>query len=182
MSTFDWGFGVQQESLGESIPQDIGTALQQELRKSQTTAFLIPQSASPTAQNDTGLGIQNVRRGFLDLRIPYNSSVVGIDFQTSSSTFVDVSSELAGRMASSGRPVMIILRANADSAARVTVRIDGDEVTGVTGGVMPGAQGLGIWVAQPSAGTHTYAMQWKSTSGTVLMTRESRPALTVVEI
>lgn len=182
MSTFDWGFGVQQESLGESIPQDIGTTLQQELRKSQTTAFLIPQSASPTAQNDTGLGIQNVRRGFLDLKIPYNSSVVGIDFQTSSSTFVDVSSELAGRMASSGRPVMIFIRANTDAVARITARIDGEEVTGVTGGVMTGTQAHGFWVATPSAGTHTYAMQWKVTSGTAILTRASRPALTVVEI
>jgi hypothetical protein len=179
MSTFDWGFDASQAG-GQMIPQDVGFVLQEELRKSQTTAFLTPQNASATAQNATGLGIQNIKRGYLNLVIPYDSSVVGIDFQTSSTSFVDVSTELRGSVATSGRPVAIFLRAFAGSAL-VTVAIDGREVTGVQG-VMTGAMGQGHWFAQPSAGSHTYAMQWKVNSGTQLMTRESRPSLTVVEL
>lgn len=182
MSTFDWGFGGTQ-SVGEVIPQDISYTLQDELRKSQTTSFLTPQSASPNAQTATGLGIQNVKRGYLNLVIQYDSSVVGVDFQTSSTSFEDVNARLRGEMASSGRPVAIFVRGTSTGdAATFTVAIDNREVTGVSAGITTSGKGDGIWFAQPAPGTHTYSLQWKVASGTAIMPRSYRPYLTVVEL
>lgn len=184
-TNFSWGFPEEQQlvqSAGTFTP-DVSTQIQESLRLTQNASTFPPQNASPTAQNATGLGIQNVRRGFLDIRIPYDSTVVGIDFQTSSTTFTDVSSELMGTMVSSGRPVMIVVRGTSTSAAcTFTVRIDGDEVTGVSAGITTSAKGDGIWFATPSSGGHLYALQWKVASGTAIMPRSYRPALTVVEI
>lgn len=180
-TAFSWGFPDEQTLQQNAGQMDPDVVVRDALRTSATTAFLTPQSASPTAQNAAGLGVQNVKRGFLDLRVAYNSSVVGVDFQTTSTSFVDVSSELTGQMVSSGRPVLIIVRAFA-SDSRISARVDSLEVTGGTYGIAPGSVGGGIWVVTPSAGNHTYALQWRLTSGTALMTRESRPSLTVVEI
>lgn len=182
MSTaFTWGFPEQ--GMGDVVPQDVTVVLQDELRKAQTTSFLTPQSASPTAQNATGLGIQNVKRGFLSLVIPFDGSIMGIDFQTSSTSFVDVSSELTGSLTTAGRPVMIIVRGTSTGdPCTFSVSIDKKEVTKVSAGITTSAKGDGIWFAQPAAGDHTYAMQWKVASGTAIMPRSYRPALTVVEI
>ena len=180
-TAFSWGFPEEQALQQNAGSVDPDVIVRDALRSSATTAFLTPQSASPTAQNSAGLGVQNIKRGFLDLRVPYDSTVVGVDFQTTSTSFVDVGDELTGQMVSSGRPVLVIIRAFA-SDSRITARIDSLEVTGGTYGITPGSVGYGIWVANPTAGSHTYAMQWRLTSGTALMTRESRPALTVVEL
>ena len=175
MSTFDWGFDASQAG-GQMIPQDVSFVLQEELRKSQTTAFLTPQNA-------TGLGIQNIKRGYLNLVVPYDSSVVGVDFQTSSTSFVDVSTELRGAVATSGRPVAIFLRGSSTGdPATFTVSIDNRESTGSPSGVMTSAALNGVWFTQPTAGSHTYSVQWKVASGTAVMPRSFRPFLTVVEL
>lgn len=183
-NSFSWGFPEEQQYQGAgTIAPDISTQIQESLRLTQNASTFPPQNASPTAQNATGLGIQNVRRGFLDLRIQYDSSVVGVDFQTSSTTFTDVSSELMGTMVSAGRPVMLVVRGTSTGdPCTFTVRIDGDEVTGVSAGITTSAKGDGVWFATPSAGGHLYALQWKVASGTAIMPRSYRPALTVVEI
>jgi hypothetical protein len=184
-TSFAWGFpedgGIQQNTA--PTPGDFEYQVRDALRASQNASTFPPQNASPTAQSDGGLGIQNVRRGFLDLRVAYDSTVVGIDFQTTSTSFTDVSTELTGTMISSGRPVMVVVRgASTGDPCTFTVRVDNREVTGISSGITASAKGDGIWFAQPSAGAHTYAMQWKVASGTALMPRSYRPALTVVEI
>lgn len=177
--SFDWGL----PDVGEVAPSDIGAAIQSELRNSQVTAFVTPQSADKDAQTSTGLGIQNIKRAFLNLVIPYDPSVAGIDFQTSATSFEDVSQELSGSVVTSGRPVAIYLRGSSTGdAATFTVRIDKEEATGISYGVMTSAMGTGVWFAQPDAGRHTFAMQWKVASGTAVMPRSHRPYITVVEI
>jgi len=184
MSTsFSWGFPEHQGLQQGGVGVDPDVVVREALRANSTTTSLPPQSASPTAQNAAGLGIQNVRRGFLDLRVRYDSTVVGIDFQTSSTSFSDVSTELTGQMVSSGRPVLVFLRGTSTGdPCTFTLRIDSREVTGIASGVGSSATGGGIWIATPTAGNHTYAMQWKVASGTAILPRSYRPALTVVEL
>ena len=186
-TSFSWGFpdeAALQQNAG-AMAADSEAQIREALRITPNASTFPPHNASATAQGGGGLGIQNVKRGFLDLRIAFDSTVMGIDFQTSSATFTDVSSELTGTMISAGRPVMIIIRGTSTAdVCNFTARIDNREVTGVTEGITTSAKGDGIWFATPAAGTHTYAMQWKvkNSSFTALMPREYRPALTVVEI
>lgn len=184
-TSFAWGFpedvGIQQNAAPN--PQDFEQQIREALRVTQNASTFPPQNASPTAQGGGGLGIQSVKRGFLDLRVAYDSTVMGIDYQTTSASFVDVGSELTGTMISSGRPVMIVVRGTStDAVCTFTARVDNREVTQIASGITTSAKGDGIWFTQPAAGTHTYAMQWKVASGNALMPRSYRPALTVVEI
>ena len=184
-NSFSWGFPEEQQLVQNSgsFTPDVSTQIRESLRLTQNASTFPPQNASPTAQNATGLGIQNVRRGFLDLRIQYDSTVMGTDFQTSSTSFTDVSAELMGNMVSSGRPVMIVVRGTSTGdPCTFTVRIDNEEATGISSGITTSAKGDGVWIATPSAGGHVYALQWKVASGTAIMPRSYRPALTVVEI
>lgn len=187
-TSFTWGFPdetmpASPEEVRADQQAGFESLIRESLRSSAASSYFPPQNADATAQNSGGLGIQNVKRGLLNLCIQYDSSVVGVDFQTSSTSFVDVSTQLTGQMASSGRPVMIIIRGTSTGdACTFTARVDTAEVTGVSAGIVTSARGNGIWVTTPEAGTHTYAMQWKVASGTAVMPRSFRPALTVVEL
>lgn len=110
MSTFDWGFQSDSAPLGESVPPDIGFALQDELRKSQTAAFLTPQSASPDAQTSAGLGIQNVKRAFSAKSTTDGTTVYAPTTLTDTWTEI-YPSALTTSVFCSGRPVMVFLRA-----------------------------------------------------------------------
>lgn len=107
MSIFNWGFPEQ--GAGEVMPEDIGTVIQDELRKSQTSAFFSPQSASPTAQTATGLGIQNVKRGFSAATtiIPGKTYSPVVLTNTWTEVYPDV---MTKTVACSGRPVMFLFR------------------------------------------------------------------------
>lgn len=195
MSTqFSWGFPSDATAVDVTAPLP-DSVIRDALRVGANASSFPPMEASPNAQGASGLGIQNVKRGYLNLVTAWDPSAVGVDFQTSSKSFVDVSTELTGSLLTSGRPVMIMIRCgeNGSLGASDTVyfsaRIDGVEVTRSLGLVYKKAGPLpmttGVWFAQPSAGTHTYAMVWKVdplATTTALMTRSSRPFLTVVEL
>jgi hypothetical protein len=110
MSTFDWGFQPGSASFGESIPQDIGVAIQDELRKSQTVAFLTPQSASPDAQTSTGLGIQNVKRAFAS-KSTTDGTTVYVPTTLDATPIEVYPSAITTSVFCSGRPVMVFFRA-----------------------------------------------------------------------
>ena len=195
MSTqFSWGFPEDGAGVDVMAPQP-EAMIREALRVGVNASTFPPMEASPTGQGSSGLGIQNVKRGYLNLVVPFDSSVVGVDFQTSSKSFVDVSAELTGSLLTSGRPVMIMIRCGengslgASDTVYFSVRIDGAEITGSLGLVYkkagPVPMTTGVWFAQPSAGTHTYSMVWKVdalATTTPLMSRSSRPFLTVVEL
>jgi hypothetical protein len=189
-TSFSWGFpedAVMQQNAG-SIDSDV--VVREALRQSSSASSFPLLVASPTAQNATGLGIQNVKRGFLNLQVPFDSTVVGVDFQTNSTSFTDVNEELVGTMQTSGRPVALIVRCRESGSltgsqtVSFSVRIGRNEVTGSEGilRLTPATSGTGMWFATPSAGTTTFAMVWKVSAGTAIMPRSWRPSLTVVEI
>ncbi len=195
MSTqFSWGFGDQPVSAqpvpGVMQPVD-EAAIRESLRQGTSGSFFPPLPATATAQRATGLGIQNVKRGFLNLQVPYDSTVVGVDFQTSSTSFADVNQELTGTLLTSGRPVSLTLRCRESGSltgsqtVSFSVRIGNVEVTGSEGILRLGAgqSGTGTWfVSEPPSGTTPFAMVWKVSAGTAIMPRSWRPSLTVVEI
>ena len=189
-TNFSWGFPQQDGTTLSPTSPETEFVVREALRQGSTASSFPPQNASPDAQGSTGLGIQNVKRGFLNLQVPYDSSVVGVDFQTSSTSFADVNAELTGRMQNSGRPVALVLRCRESGSltgsqvASFSVRIGSDEVTGSEGilRLTPSSSGTALWFAVPSAGTNSFAMVWKVSGGTAIMPRSWRPSLTVVEI
>ena len=189
-TNFSWGLPQQDGTTLSPTSPETEFVVREALRQGSTASSFPPQNASPDAQGSTGLGIQNVKRGFLNLQVPYDSSVVGVDFQTSSTSFADVNAELTGRMQNSGRPVALVLRCRESGSltgsqvASFSVRIGSDEVTGSEGilRLTPSSSGTGLWFAVPSAGTNSFAMVWKVSGGTAIMPRSWRPSLTVVEI
>ncbi len=191
-TSFSWGFPDEQAlQQNTGTPAADGTLMVREsLRENATGSFFPPQNASPTAQNAGGLGIQGVKRGFLDLTVPYDPTVVGTDYQTSSTSYARIGVELAGSIACSGRPLMLMVRGNAGidtGYGTVSVLLNGTEVTGANGmaRVFPSNQDtfFGMFVVTPDAGTNNVAAVWKtSTGGNLLMPRSSRPSLIAVEI
>ncbi|MGA0133183.1 MAG: hypothetical protein ACO3ND_02375 [Opitutales bacterium] len=193
-TSFTWGFpddgGVSIQPAPVSQPQSADTIIRESLRQSVTGSFFPPLPAGAQAQRATGIGIQNIKRGFLNLQVPFDSSVVGIDFQTNSTSFVDVNQELGGTMETSGRPVALILRCRESGSltgsqfVSFSVRIGNQEVTGSEGilRLAPATAGTGMWFTIPPAGSTPFAMVWKVSAGTALMPRSWRPSLTVVEI
>lgn len=186
---FSWGTAPPQDS-DYSAPYDAKSAIRDSLRDGASTSNFPPQSASGTAQSASGIGIQNIKRGFLNITTAFDPSVVGVDFQTTSTAYGRVSPELAGSLETSGRPLMVIVRGNAGiptGYATISATINGDEVTGGDGltRVYPSNQEtfFGMFVVTPRAGKQNLAMVWKtSTGGNVLMPRSCRPSLIAVEI
>ena len=190
-TSFSWGFPDEQTlQQNAGAPADASLVIREALRENATSSYFPPQNASPTAQNSGGLGIQNVKRGFLDLTIAYDPSVVGTDFQTTSTAYERVGTELAGSVVTSGRPLLLLVRGNAGISAgyaTFSVLLNGTEVTGANGmaRVFPSNQETfsGLFIVAPPAGTQNLAMVWKTSTGsTVLMPRSSRPSLIAVEI
>lgn len=193
MGTDFWGLGGIAQSpaeTGQTQQVDPSYVIRETLRDPASGAYFPPQNASPTAQTAGGIGIQNVKRGFLNITTAYDPSVVGTDFQTTSTAYGVVSSELIGSLETSGRPLMVIVRGNAGiptGYATISATINGDEITGGDGmtRVYPSNQAtfFGMFVVTPSSGTQNLAMVWKtSTGGNVLMPRSCRPSLIAVEI
>lgn len=189
-TSFSWGFPEEQAAQQNALPADSALLVREALRDNATSSYFPPQNASPTAQNSGGLGIQSVKRGFLDLTVPYDSTVVGTDFQTTSTSYVRIGAELSGAIVTSGRPLMLMVRGNAGISsgyATVSVLLNGTEVTGANGmtRIYPSNQDtfFGLFVVTPNAGTNNLAAVWKTSTGsTVLMPRSSRPSLIAVEI
>jgi hypothetical protein len=189
-TNFSWGFSEPSTTTQVQTSTETEFVVREALRQSSTASSFPPLTASASAQGSTGLGIQNIKRGFLNLQVPYDSSVVGVDFQTSSTSFADVSAELTGSMQLSGRPVAITVRCRESGSltgsqvASFSVRIGNAEVTGSEGilRLAPSSSGTATWFATPDAGTSTFAMVWKVSGGTAIMPRSWRPSLTVVEI
>ena len=192
-TAFSWGFPDEQV---DALAQNAGsimadTMIRESLRQSATASSFPPLPASSRAQNATGIGIQNIKRGLLNLQVPFDSSVVGVDFQTSSTSFTDVNQELGGILQTSGRPVALILRCRESGSltgsqtVSFSVRMGGDEVTGSEGilRLTPATSGTGMWVVpDPPVGSTPFAMVWRVSAGTAIMPRSWRPSLTVVEI
>lgn len=186
MSTFDWGLADPQQvnlPAGDVIPQTAqSAALADAFRQSSLTSFFPPQTASSDAQNSSGLGIQNVKRGFGLFRAKYGGTYVGLDFQVNSATWKDVGPDVAGVVATSGRPVIIFIEGNfyvSSGATRdVSISIDGDPVAD-TALISSAGQFFRSWSVTPSSGNHKYTMIWR---GDLVMPRSSYPTLTVVEL
>lgn len=181
-----WGFQEKTPDKAFSAPYDTSTVIRESLRDESTTSNLPRQNASPIAQTSGGIGIQNIKRAFLNA-VP---SPLGVDFQTTSTSYVRAGSELSGSVETSGRPLMLLVRGNAGISsgyATISVLLNGEEVTGGDGmsRVYPSNQEtfFGMFVATPPVGTQSIAMIWKTSTGSnVLMPRSCRPSVTAVEI
>lgn len=187
MSAFDWGLGSggQQTVLpaGDIIPQSAqAAALADSFRQSSLTSFFPPQTASTDSQNNSGLGIQNVKRGFGSFRARYGGTFIGLDFQVNSATWKDVGADLSGSVATSGRPVIIFIEGNfylnSGTTKDISISIDGNPVAD-TALITNTGQFFRSWSTTPSSGSHKYSMIWR---GNLIMPRSAYPALTVVEL
>lgn len=197
---FDWGYegtGSPQVGLGGDRPQMAPDALLYDaLRQSQTTSFLSPQKASDVAQNDSGLGIQNVKRGFAYAYAPmpgYAYVAAGLNgYKQFAGTNVQVQL--------SGRPVLVIIKGTLQLMtstayeATVEARIDGN----ASGFLIPCSTVVyssadsasrshipfcTYGIAIPSAGSHTFTMWASSTSNNVQINPTSYGySIAVVEI
>lgn len=202
MGFFDWGYGGDQ---AQGQPQSGGTQPQMSpdamlydaLRQSQTTSFLSPQKASDIAQNDSGLGIQNVKRGFGYAYAPMPSTVyagVGLNGWKQFPT-ATVSVQL------SGRPVMVFIKGvlhlltSTAYEAQVEARVDGS----ASGFIVPcwtqifssadassrPCMPFSAWgVCVPTAGSHTFTMWADAGTNNVEITSSSSypHSIAVVEI
>jgi hypothetical protein len=185
-----WGFQQQTPNEEFSAPYDVSTVIRESLREGSTAANFPPQSASADAQSSAGLGIQNVKRAFVNLAVPYDPAVGGL-LTTTSTVYELIDDSLGGSITTSGRPLMVFLRGTAQvpSSGYVTlsVTIDGDEVTGGDGMsfVSPAFPKpfLGMFTLTPDPGTHIIRAVWKSATGSLVqMAKSSRPSLIAVEI
>lgn len=203
MMAFDWGYGdggAMQTGGAPSASQpqmSPDAFLYDALRQSQTTSFLTPQAASDVAQNDAGLGIQNVKRGFAYAKAPMPSTVY-------TSTGLLTWKQLAGttlQVQFSGRPVMVFIKGSlqrltlgaAANECQIEARIDG----AASGFIVPcwtsalpssSAGVLSIpfsaWgIAVPSAGSHTFTMWAYAGTNNIVANATSYPySIAVVEI
>lgn len=198
---FDWGYegsGAPQVGIANQQPQMAPDALLYDaLRQSQTTSFLSPQKASENAQNDSGLGIQNVKRGFAYAKAPMPSTVYV-------PTYLLTWKQLAGttlQVQLSGRPVMVFIKGSLQRLttgasayeAQIEARIDGSSA----GFIVPcwtkatpstDASVLSIpfcaWgITVPSAGSHTFTMWAFAGTNNIAADATSYPySIAVVEI
>lgn len=170
------------------------------LRQSQTTSFLSPQAASDIAQNDSGLGIQNVKRGFAYAKAPMPSVVYTALGLNGWKAFPGMTLKLQ----LSGRPVMVFIKgvlqlmtsppSLAAFEAQVEARID-DNASGFIvpcwtqvpssgdASTRPHMPFSAFGIAVPTAGTHTFTMWASSTTNNVQINPTSYPySMAVVEI
>ncbi len=185
---FSWGIAPPQDS-DYSAPYDAESAIRDSFRDGASTSNFPPQSASGTAQSAAGIGIQNIKRGFLNLVAAYDPSAP-TSFTTSSTSYVLIDDDLAGEVQTSGRPLMCFIRGIASiptGHAQFSVMVDGREITDGDGlaFVVPSAPKafLGMFTVDVPAGKHVVRGVYKSaTGGLVTLPRSSRPAVIAVEI
>lgn len=106
---------------------------------------------------------------------PTNSYAPGLadaNITTSSATFVDLTGYSIS-VVSQGNPMMIFFMARTAGNTRFDFLVDGVSITGDNDGVGgAGATASSTTIArrvQPAAGTRTFKVQWRSTSGTVTL-------------
>jgi hypothetical protein len=197
---FDWGYGGATASQVDAAqqPQMAPDALLYDaLRQSQTTSFLTPQAASDVAQNDAGLGIQNVKRGFAYAKAPMPSTVY-------TSTGLLTWKQLAGttlQVQLSGRPIMVFIKGSlqrltigaAVNECQIEARIDnsasGFIVPCWTSALPSSSTGVlsipfSAWgIAVPSAGSHTFTLWAYAGTNNIAADATSYPySIAVVEI
>jgi hypothetical protein len=173
---FDWGYGATtapQVDAAQQPQMSPDAYLYDALRQSQTTSFLTPQAASESAQNDSGLGIQNVKRGFAYAKAPMPAT-------TYVPTYLDSWKRLAGmslQVQLYGRPVMVFIKGSlqrydvsaSSNEAQVEARIDGNAAGFIVPcwtKALPSASTSAVmsipfcaWgIAVPSAGSHIFTM------------------------
>ena len=199
---FDWGYegsGAPQVGIANQQPQMAPDAmLYDALRQSQTTSFLTPQAASDVAQNDSGLGIQNVKRGFAYAKAPMPSTVY-------TAAGLLTWKQLAGttlQIQLSGRPVMVFIKGQLQRLtsgasafeAQIEARIDGNAsgfIVPCWTKALPSASTSAVmaipfsaWgIAVPSAGSHTFTMWAYAGTNNIAAAATSYPySIAVVEI
>lgn len=145
-------------------------AVQDALRQSQNVAYATVQQASPTAQNASGLGIQNLKCGFSAASTAAPGSVyvqVPITY-TWTEVYPDV---MTKTVSCSGRPVLVFLRGQFGYQNPYPLsRVVGELEARVDGSTSPFIQSVkavdssfgellyAFGVASVSAGDHTFSL------------------------
>lgn len=198
---FDWGYndsGASQVGVSQQPPISPEAFLYDALRQSQTTSSLTPQAASEVAQNDAGLGIQNVKRGFAYAKAPMPSTIYA-------PIYLDSWKQLAGmelKVQLSGRPVMVFIKGSLQRydtsasayEAQIEARIDGkayEFIVPCWTKALPSTSASAVmsipfcaWgIVVPSAGSHTFTMWASAGTSNIVADATTYPySMAVVEI
>lgn len=102
----------------------------------------------------------------------YAPGLADATITTSSATFVDLTG-YSRTVDCQGNPMLLLFMGRTAGNTRFDFQVDGVSITGDSDGVGAGAATQAITtfarIVQPTAGNHTFKVQWRSTSGAVTL-------------